>query len=98
MHPSHHLERRLPEIEVPNAARCLFKERAEVALPTDRLNSRQRLRHLAGRKNLACQELLRSESENNSSRWLRCVCPAVSLEALEAEIGIFVNVAPVFSE
>src|ERR1700733_2485923 len=46
----------------------------------------------------ARQELLRSESESNSSGRLCRVRPAVSVECPDAKIGIFVNVTSIFSE
>src|SRR5271156_5437046 len=52
---------------------------------------------MAGRKTLPPGSL-RSESESNSSGWLRRVRPAVSVECPDAKIGILVNVTPVLSK
>jgi hypothetical protein len=40
---------------------------------------------------------LRSESENNSSGWLRRMRPSVGVKGAEAKIGILVNIAAVLS-
>src|ERR1700728_1984815 len=48
----------------------------------------------AGRK--SCPPgALRSESEDNSSRRLRGVSPAISIECPDAKVGIFVDIAPI---
>ncbi len=52
---------------------------------------------MAGREKASPARTSRSESENNSSRWLRRVGPTVSVKGSDPKIGVFVNIAPILS-
>src|ERR1700733_8539442 len=61
---------------------------------TDSPDSLQRSKLLAGRK--PCPPgVSRLESENNSSRRMRGMRPAISAEGLDAKVRIFIDIAPV---
>src|SRR5579872_1525754 len=80
----------------PNAVRW-FSKRAPMRqqLQLDFPNSLRRSKVHGGQGKVSPARTSRSESENNSGRWLRCVGPTVGVEGPDPKIGVFVDIAPV---
>ncbi len=82
----------------PNATRWSLKHPVRQQLQIEWPNSLRRSKALRRQGKALPARTSRSESESNSSGWLRRVRPAVSVECPDAKIDILVNVAPVLSE